>query len=218
MLDGAKESIVQHVRKLSSAALDNLIYRLAVDRAIDALRPMKYRLKPKFKKLPQEVEISRVLSQLIVEPFRRKTFPAQRWNSIAFRCFYSALEKETAIEEVKHYARKHILKESPVSHVHYVQFSTHFRGKVVDIHKLATDFPELVDDAHHPTCHVVAEAVFRRKVDALLAPSVRRKGGKCLAVYKKRALKVGEFEESISFFRDGSGSIAIERSPYKDRF
>jgi len=202
------------VKQLASSKLERTVYRLALNHMLDTMKPIGFKLAPTFARLPGEVKLSsEIVRGLIVEPFRRKIFPAQRWNPATFRCFYSALERETAVEEVAHYARKRLLEIAAVSRVYYVQIAIQFSGKIVDIHDLMPSFPELFEDSHHPKCHVVAEIAFRRRIDALLAPSVRRNGGKCLAVYRKHALTAGDIQEEVTFLRDSSGKFCIERNP-----
>jgi hypothetical protein len=152
----------------------------------------------------------------LVEPFLRKgMMPSQRWTPEGSRCFYSALERETAIAEVAHYLRKRLadLGARPAT-AHYLKFSIEFHGKIVDVHALTSKHPELVYDQHHPNCRLVGRAALQRGSDGILAPSVRCEGGKCLAVFVRQALKPGEFLERIVFSRSPSGEVLAKRTPY----
>ena len=191
-------------------------YRLAADNAVDLNEPLGLKVVEPFRAAEDDDPIPAALwQQYLVEPFQRKTVKAQRWNPEGSRCFYSALERDTAIAEMAHHARKHLLGIDAILAVYYIKFSIGFHGKLVDIHALTSKHPELVHNQRHPNCHVVGQAALRRGSDGILAPSVRCEGGRCLVVYVPRAIEPGEFLERIVFSRSPSGQVLTKRMPYR---
>lgn len=189
-------------------------YRLAADQAVDLNEPLGLKAIAPFAAAEDKPIPAALWGKYLVEPFQRKHVEAQRWNPEGSRCFYSALETDTAIAEMAHHARKHLLAIDAVPAVYYINFSIGFHGKLVDIHTLTSKHPELVYDQRHPNCHVVGRAALRRGSDGILAPSVRYEGGRCLAVYVPQAIKPGEFLERIIFTRSPSGQVLAKRAPY----
>jgi RES domain-containing protein len=201
---------------LEEIEADYTAYRLAVDETTDPKEPLGYMVQAPFEPVEDEPIPAILWSKYLVAPFQRKgVIPPQRWNPDGSRCFYSALERDTAIAEVAHHVRKRLAHLGARSAtVHYVKFSIEFHGKIVDVHALTSKHPELVYDQHHPNCHVVGRAALQRGSDGILVPSVRYEGGRCLAVYVPQAIKPGEFLERVVFFRSPSGDVLTERTPY----
>jgi RES domain-containing protein len=202
---------------LEEIEANHTAYRLAADKVVDLREPLGLKVvEPVEAEVAEDDPIPAALwGKYLVEPFQRKHVEAQRWNPEGSRCFYSALERDTAIAEMAHHARKHLLSIDAIPAVYYIKFSIGFHGKLVDIHALTSKHPELVHDQRHPNCHVVGQAALRRGSDGILAPSVRYEGGRCLAVYVPQAIEPGEFLERIVFSRSPSGAVLTKRTPYR---
>lgn len=191
---------------------DRIVYRLAVDPRVSAktfrgmgivdARRMLTLLGASLRRYEKYL-----LRELVAAPFTvRLTYRPQRWNTKDFPCFYSAWEPETAIEEVKHYARSEIrllkskgLKGSPITH-NYLEFSCKYSGRTKDVRNLARSVPQIIARKHNRICHIIANQVRIQRFSGIIAPSVRRKGGICLPVFRKKSLRGEAITGNVTYY------------------
>lgn len=194
--------------------MDEAVYRLAVDNQ-EPVSEMGAVFADDFDKELSSEPLDEKLQTLIQEPFVRLKHWPQRWNP-GFPCFYSALEPETAVDEVCHSVRKAIFDLNVACQVFYLHFSCRFSGKVKDTRAMLEKHPELTHDAHEK-CHAVADRIFQRGYDGLIASSVRNRQGNCLPVFRVESLVPGEIFEQVVFERtNGQNAIQVRREPYQE--
>ena len=164
---------------LEEIEADYTAYRLAVDDTVDPKEPLGYMVRAPFKSVEDEPIPEMLWDKYLVEPFLRKgVMPSQRWTPEGSRCFYSALERETAIAEVAHYLRKRLadLGARPAT-AHYLKFSIEFHGKIVDVHALTSKHPnsyminiiQIVDWWDGRLCSAAATEYWRHRCAARAA-------------------------------------------------
>jgi hypothetical protein len=155
------------------------------------------------------------LESLIDKPFKPKLqFEKQqsvsRYSDGSIRIFYSALERETAEEEIKHHIKKNLtLRAVKPRTVYLLRFFCNFDGFAKDLRKHLDEWPWLTHDSDLSMCHCIAREAVQEGLDGLLAPSARRKSGACLPVFKRTALSSPVSEEIIPFtFDPATGQFA----------
>ena len=141
-------------------------------------------------------------AQLIDKVFERSIntnhptpFPKTRFSGGDKAVFYSALEDETSIEEVKYHQTRsgefNELENSPNANPrHFSLFETDFSGTALDLFIIHEDCPELTseDESGYPRCRQLAEEARGRSINAFRAPSARRPGGTCTPVFDRQSL------------------------------
>lgn len=209
MIDTAFEDLAATVRDLEPTPLENTrVYRLAIDDQ-DPNREMGAMFPDVFEKtLMQKQSDLHRLTLLIKAPLAEAR--PHRWNK-DFPCFYAALEHDTVMLEVRHHVRKNGLAVA-----HYILFSCTVDGSVKDVRHLVEDHPELIDDTHHPKCHVIGRVVYDQSLDGLLAPSARRPEGTCVPIFRSDPLQPGEIMERVQFKnpKRRNEDISIRRQRY----
>lgn len=116
------------------------------------------------------------------------TFGKGRFGDGSHPVFYSALERETCEEEVKHRLRD---AKAAVPYDRYFQFITcDFSGVVLDLCGREDAHPELVSETEdgYPFCQALALTSRNSGVEAFHTPSARRAGGICTPVFSRPAL------------------------------
>ncbi len=125
--------------------------------------------------------------------------------------FYSALEEETAAEEVRfHEQRRERIAEDMRARTRWVIMCT-FAGSSADIRGQEAEHPELVspDESGYPFCREVARQAVEAGIDSLHAPSARRPGGTCVPVFTKGTVTDPERRRTVEFSMEGTAVRAV---------
>ena len=123
--------------------------------------------------------------------------------------YYSAIEEETCIEEVKHHAQRgfEAMQSGEIPYPRLYQFiSSTFEGLTLILCGHEQTHTELVsaDESGYPFCRSLARQARMQGISAFHAPSARRKGGVCVPVFLINALSKHRSHHFISFTaRDG---------------
>jgi RES domain len=129
--------------------------------------------------------------------------------------YYSALEENTCIAEVRYHARKgfEAMQSGELPYPRYYQFvSSAFNGLILTLCGREGAHPELVsaDESGYPFCQSLARQALAQGISAFHAPSARRDGGVCVPVFMRRALsnhRSGHFVK----FAARNGQIEYEK-------
>jgi RES domain len=123
-------------------------------------------------------------------------FGKGRFGDGNFPVFYSALEKETCEEEVRH----RVLGEgATVPFARFYQLiACEFSGLVLDLRGKEQDHPELVSqtESGYPFCRALAQTARSSGIDAFHTPSARRDGGICSPCFSKPTLSNPRFVDA----------------------
>jgi hypothetical protein len=125
--------------------------------------------------------------------------------------FYSALEEDTAVEEVRfHEQRRGRMAEDMRGRTRWVITCT-FDGSSADIRGQEAEHPELVspDEGGYPFCREVARQAVEAGIDSLHAPSARRPGGTCFPVFKRGTVKSPNRHRTVDYLIDGETVVAV---------
>ncbi len=141
-------------------------------------------------------------AQLIDKVFEPSTNPKHatpfaqtRFTDGEKAVFYSALEDETSIEEVRYRQVRSgefsDLENTQTAPPRYFSlYETDFDGTVLDLFPFQANCPELTseDESGYPKCRRTAEEARSRSVNAFRTPSARRQGGTCTPVFDRQSL------------------------------
>lgn len=148
------------------------------------------------------------LEMLLDKPFKpkprlEKQNIATRYSDGSIPVFYSALERETAKEEIKHHTKKYLTQHATKPRtVYFLRFACDFNGTGKDLRVKHDEWQWLTHDSDYSKCHDIAHEAVQEGLDGLLAPSARRNNGTCLPVFKRAAISNPESEEIVSFTFD----------------
>lgn len=141
-------------------------------------------------------------AQLIEKLFKPSTnpkhptpFPKTRFSDGDKAVFYSALEDETSIEEIRYHQTRSgefsDLEKTPKAPPRYFGlFETVFDGTMLDLFEIHADCPELTseDKSGYSTCCQFAEEARSRLINAFRTPSARRPSGTCTPIFDRHSL------------------------------
>lgn len=144
-------------------------------------------------------EPSQVIDKVFEPSTNRKhatPFAKTRFTDGEKAVFYSALENETSIEEVRYHQVRSgefsDLENTPTAPPRYFSlYETDFDGTVLDLFQIQANCPELTseDESGYPKCRQIAEEARRRSINAFRTPSARRQGGTCTPVFDRQSLE-----------------------------
>lgn len=150
------------------------------------------------------------LEMLLDKPFKpkpqlEKQKLVSRYSDGSIRVFYSALERETAKEEIKHHTRKYLTQHATKPRtVYFLRFACDFNGSGKDLRVKHDEWLWLTHDSDYSKCHGIAHEAVEEGLDGLLAPSARRDSGTCLPIFKRTAISNPTSEDVVSFTFDPS--------------
>ena len=124
------------------------------------------------------------------------TFGKGRFGDGSHPVFYSALERETCEEEVRHRLRD---PRAAVPFDRYFQFvACDFSGVVLDLCGREGIHPELVSETEdgYPFCQALAVVARNSGVEAFHTPSARKAGGICTPVFARSTLANPRFVDA----------------------
>lgn len=148
------------------------------------------------------------LEMLLDKPFKpkhrlEKQKLATRYSDGSIMVFYSALERETAQEEIKHHTRRYLTQHATNPRtVYFLRFACDFNGCGKDLRVKHDEWLWLTHDSDYSKCHGIAHEAVQEGLDGLLAPSARRGNGTCLPVFKRTAISNPESEDILSLTFD----------------
>jgi hypothetical protein len=145
-------------------------------------------------------------AELLTMPFRRRhsdgKFRPGRFNDGSFGVYYSALEEETSIEEIRFHRGKdiksalsalqqHSSSPRPQAGWYYSVFQAQYVGLTVDLTSCDQEFPQLLADEQHgyPFCRQLGRQAHTNGRDGFRTPSAQRRGGVCTPVFTESALR-----------------------------
>jgi RES domain len=107
--------------------------------------------------------------------------------------YYSAIEEETCISEVRHHTRKSFeaMQSGELPYPRFYQYvSSAFNGLTLTLCGHEGAHPELVsaDESGYPFCQSLARQALAQGISAFHAPSARHDGGVCVPVFMQQAL------------------------------
>lgn len=123
-------------------------------------------------------------------------FGKGRFGDGSFPICYTALERETCEEEVRHHLQEAI---AAVRFTRFYQLiACDLSGVVLDLCRREHDHPELVSktESGYPFCQALAQTAKGSGVEAFHAPSARRNGGICTPVFSHPALANARFVDA----------------------
>lgn len=160
-----------------------------------------------FLRAKQEIDS---LEMLLDKPFKpkpqlEKQKLASRYSDGSIRVFYSALERETAEAEVKHFTKKYLMQHPTRPRtVYFLRLACDFYGNLKDLREKQNEWTWLTHDSDYAKCHVIAHEAVEEGLDGLLALSARRDSGTCLPVFKRTAISNPISEDVVPFTFDPS--------------
>jgi hypothetical protein len=134
--------------------------------------------------------------------FNRTDIVAQRYNTSAFPVFYSALDHETCLAEIKYHLEAWIAQSAP----RYYQFlEVTFRGIALELCGHQTNHPEIISSTEigYPFCQTLASRARTDGIDALSAPSARHTGV-CLPIFYESAISQPVLANRLRFVFNGT--------------
>ncbi len=109
--------------------------------------------------------------------------------------FYSALEDETSIEEIKYHQTRRgefsdLANTPDAPPRYYGLYETNFDGTMLDLFTIHPDCPELTseDDSGYPKCQRLAEEARSKSMNAFRTPSARQSEGICTPIFDRQSL------------------------------
>ncbi len=151
-----------------------------------------------------------------VDPKHTTPFTQTRFTDGNKAVFYSALEDETSIEEVRYHQVQSgefsDLENEPAAPSRYFRlYETDFNGTVLDLFPIHTECPELTseDESGYPKCRQLAEDARRQSVNGFRTPSARRPAGTCTPVFDRQSLGDGARLKRSGRFTNDRGRIVF---------
>ncbi|MBR1235618.1 RES family NAD+ phosphorylase [Bradyrhizobium sp. AUGA SZCCT0182] len=134
--------------------------------------------------------------------FTRTPIPAQRFNTIHFPAFYTALDEPTCLAEIKY----HLGHSLTTSERRFYQFLyVTFAGEALTVAGHEATHPDLVSpsDAGYPFCQRLASAARDDGKDALYATSARC-SGICVPIFSEPTISNASIRATVRFTFDGT--------------
>ena len=218
MLEGLTPKTEQHTVVRLSAVSDANVERL-LNRGIS---PESF---PEIQERLRKLKIVFEPTQLIDKVFEPSTNPKHptpfaktRFTDGDKAVFYSALEDETSIEEIKYHQTRSgefsDLENIPNASPRYFRlYEMDFEGTVLDLFTIHPDCPELTskEESGYPKCRELAEEARNRSINAFRTPSARQPGGTCTPVFNRGSLGDVPLLKSHGRFTHADGSIVFEK-------
>jgi hypothetical protein len=126
--------------------------------------------------------------------------------------FYSALEEETCVNEVR-YHLENAMTAVPFSRS-YDLLSCDFQGTIINLIGKEVDHPELISPTEdgYPFCRSLAQMARGLSIHAFYTRSARHSGGRCTPVFARPNL-TNERSIAHATFVSENGTLKYEREP-----
>ncbi len=194
MLESLTPKKEQHTVVRLSAMSDSIVERL-LNRGIS---PESFpEIQERLRRLGIVIELAQLIDKVFepsTNPKHPTPFAKTRFSNGDKAVFYSALEDETSIEEIRYHQTQSgefsDLENTPKAPPRYFQlYETDFDGTMLDLFIIHADCPELTskDESGYPRCGQLAEEA-SRSIDAFRTPSARRPEGTCTPVFDRQSL------------------------------
>jgi hypothetical protein len=129
------------------------------------------------------------------DPKHTTPFAPTRFTDGKKAVFYSTIEDETAIEEVRYHQErsgefKELKSTLTAAHRYFHLYETDFDGTMLDLFPIHANCPALTskDESGYPKCRQLAEEARTQSANALRTPSARLPGGTCTPVFDRHSL------------------------------
>jgi hypothetical protein len=150
------------------------------------------------------------LQSALSQPFETRTKDSlfqTRFSDGSIRVFYSAIELETAREEVKYHCLGYAITNSSSDRsVYYNQISCELDGKtIIDLRPHIANMPYLIKDKEdgYKDCNRIGREAKGMDLDGLLTPSARNQpSGSCAPIFKRSVIDNPLDEGVCEFFYD----------------
>ena len=133
-----------------------------------------------------------------------------RFNGEGRGAWYAAMEIETSVAEVSWHLDREIRNAGGADNISaYVELIAHVEGWMADLHRQPGHAALHPDPAvGYPRGQELARTVRGKGGHGILYPSVRRKGGKCVAVFATTAFrKVTRGDAYVLEWKNGQGPL-----------
>ena len=120
-----------------------------------------------------------------------------RFSDGYIQVYYSALEIDTAVSEVRYWLEKELHIGANSTTANYRILEALFDGHVKDLRTVIEQIPFLTGDDYEACNLIAAEVIDDNSLDALLVPSARRIGGTCIPIFRRSALKAASWRGVI---------------------
>ena len=145
----------------------------------------------------------------------RKPFRQGRFGDASYGVYYSALEEDTCVEEIRHHYHREFEQQrtGQFPHARYYHLLTcNFAGVALVLNGHEDQYPDLVSatDAGYPFCQNLAIAARQDGVDALYTQSARAPAGTCVPVFTQATLTNPRSVSRFRFFAQ-NGQTEHER-------
>lgn len=142
-------------------------------------------------------------------------FRVGRFSDGQHGVFYTALEEETAISELRHHVVKR-LQAKLSNEAHYVVMSFRVFGNGKDLRPVQAQMPYLADqneNSAYPLCQALARRAIAHALDLFITPSARRAAGSCAPVFSSTSVDVSSAENigAVVFSVDKLSQLADVR-------
>lgn len=128
--------------------------------------------------------------------------PKSRFSNGSFPVFYTSLESQTADAEIKHWVPIILGKTKNPRTIFYRRIRCKFNGLVKDLRSKQGDWPNLTHDSSYCFCNRLGTEARESNIDAFLTPSVRKRNGTNLPIFKRDAINDPELIEWVSVTYD----------------
>jgi len=135
-----------------------------------------------------------------------------RFSDGTIPVFYTALELDTAREEVKYHCLEYaltVLKSG--NKIYYDELICDFSGSIYDFMPHLASMPYLTEDPSpgYASCNLIGAQIAARGIDAVVTPSARNApGGRCLPIFSQSSVKVaGSAGFCVFTYDNASNSI-----------
>ena len=158
---------------------------------------------------------SRVLAKSDVAFAFEPPFRVSRFSDGKHGVFYTALEEETAISELRHHVVQR-LEAKFTNEAHYVVMSFRVFGKAKDFRPVQAQMPYLADQNEHdayPLCQAIARQAIAHPLDLIITPSARRAVGSCAPIFAPASVNVSSAAKigTVVFSIDSLSQLADVR-------
>jgi len=152
------------------------------------------------------------------KPNHHTPFRPTRFTDGQRAVFYSALEDETSIDEMRYHQRRvgelADLEANPsAAPRHFWLYEADFGGRVLDLFEQHPSCPELTseDEDGYPKCRQLAAEARSKKINAFRTPSARRSEGTCTPVFDRASLGHAPRMKAHGRFVHVNGDVVFRR-------
>ncbi len=191
LIPKTEQHTVVRLSAVSDANVERLLNRGISPESFPEIRERLRRLKIVF----EPAQLIDKVFEPSTNPKHPTPFAKTRFSNGDKAVFYSALEDETSIEEIKYRQTRSgefsDLDNTPKAPPRYFRlYETDFDGTILDLFIIRADCPELTseDESGYPRCRQLAEEARSSSINAFRTPSARRPEGTCTPVFDRQSL------------------------------